>query len=116
MELLCLIIFLNPIIYFLGKLKIITKINKNIFLLFSIVYNSLMGLFCWTMLIGCSAFILFANVFTIPFLILTVILVFSLLIPINIYIYKKMKINLIIYICINIIAFCIGLLFLWKKW
>ena len=108
--LLFIIIMISIII---GELHLNKKIKETVLLLLSFLYNTLLGLAIWVLLY----IIAFSTVFFNSFILLAIIvgiLFLICLIPINIYVKRKIAINTIVYIIINTIAFSIGLFLLWR--
>lgn len=108
--LLFIIIMISIII---GELHLNKKIKEIVLLLLSFLYNTLLGLAIWVLLY----IIAFSTVFFNSFILLAIIvgiLFLICLIPINIYVKRKIAINTIVYIIINTIAFSIGLFLLWR--
>lgn len=109
--LLFIIIMISIII--IGELHLNKKIKEIVLLLLSFLYNTLLGLAIWFLLY----IIAFSTVFFNSFILLAIIvgiLFLICLIPINIYVKRKIAINTIVYIIINTIAFSIGLFLLWR--
>lgn len=88
-----------------GNLKYNEKIKKFVMLILSIIYNGIIGVIS-PLLYICLMFLTVAN----PIIwILSLIFVFAIiLLPLNIFMERKGKINIFIYIIINIIVFIIG--------
>lgn len=88
-----------------GNLKYNKKIKKSVMLILSIIYNGIIGVIS-PLLYICLTFFTIAN----PMIwILSLIFVFAIiLLPLNIFMKRKGKINIFIYIIINIIVFIIG--------
>ena len=109
---LSLIVILPTIIPFIviiivGNFKYNEKIKKFVMLLLSIIYNGIIGIIS-PLLFFCLMFLTEAN-FVIW--ILSLIFVFAIiLLPLNIFMKRKGKINMFIYFIINIIIFIIGCL------
>lgn len=109
---LSLIVILPTVIPFLvimiaGNLKYNEKIKKIVMLILSIIYNGAIGIIS-PLLFFCLMFLMEVN----PVIwILSLIIVFTIiLLPLNIFMKKKGKINIFIYFITNIIIFIIGCL------
>lgn len=92
---------------FVGKVLHNEKIKKIILFLFSLIYNAIVGVIGF-LLFFCLIF-LFNSIFNIKITLVLSICIFAIiLIPINIYIIKKGKLNPILYIVLNIIIFVLS--------
>lgn len=97
------------IILFAGKLSHNEKIKKIILFIFSLIYNGIVG-FIGFLLFFCLIF-LFGDIFNMKITLVIIFFVFVIiLIPANIYIMKKGKINPILYIVLNIIILVLSLI------
>ena len=97
---------LIPILIILcaGKLSYNEKIKKEVLFIFSIIYNGIVG-FISSMLFVCLTFLI-GDIFNMKITLIIIFFIFAIiLIPVNIYIMKKGKINPIIYIALNVIIF-----------
>jgi hypothetical protein len=97
---------LIPIIIILcaGKLSYNEKIKKVVLFIFSIIYNGIVG-FISSMLFVCLTFLI-GDIFNMKITLIIIFFIFAIiLIPVNIYIMRKEKINPIIYIALNVIIF-----------
>lgn len=97
---------LIPILIILcaGKLSYNEKIKKVVLFIFSIIYNGIVG-FISSMLFVCLTFLI-GDIFNMKITLIIIFFIFAIiLIPINIYIMRKGKINPIIYIALNVIIF-----------
>ena len=97
---------LIPIIIILcaGKLSYNEKIKKVVLFIFSIIYNGIVG-FISSMLFVCLTFLI-GDIFNMYITLIIIFFIFAIiLIPVNIYIMRKEKINPIIYIALNVIIF-----------
>ena len=97
---------LIPILIILcaGKLSYNEKIKKVVLFIFSIIYNGIVG-FISSMLFVCLTFLI-GDIFNMKITLIIIFFIFAIiLIPVNIYIMKKGKINPIIYIALNVIIF-----------
>lgn len=109
--LLFIIIMISIII--IGELHLNKKIKETVLLLLSFLYNILLGLaVCFSTFI-ISFLTIFLNTFSLSAIIAGILFLIH-LIPINIYVKRKININTIVYIIINTIAFSIGLFLLWR--
>lgn len=98
------------IILFAGKLSYNEKIKKIILFIFSIIYNGIVG-FISCMLFFCLTF-LFYSFFNMLITLAIILCVFVIaLVPVNIYMMRKGKINPILYIVFNIIIFVSSLMY-----
>lgn len=97
---------LIPILIILcaGKLSYNEKIKKVVLFIFSIIYNGIVG-FISSMLFVCLTFLI-GDIFNMKITLIIIFFIFAIiLIPVNIYIMRKEKINPIIYIALNVIIF-----------
>lgn len=97
---------LIPILIILcaGKLSYSEKIKKVVLFIFSIIYNGIVG-FISSMLFVCLTFLI-GDIFNMKITLIIIFFIFAvILIPLNIYIMRKGKINPIIYIILNVIIF-----------
>lgn len=97
---------LIPILIILcaGKLSYNEKIKKVVLFIFSIIYNGIVG-FISSMLFVCLTFLI-GDIFNMKITLIIIFFIFAIiLIPVNIYIMRKGKINPIIYIALNVIIF-----------
>lgn len=97
---------LIPILIILcaGKLSYNEKIKKVVLFIFSIIYNGIVG-FISSMLFVCLTFLI-GDIFNMKITLIIIFFIFAvILIPLNIYIMRKGKINPIIYIALNVIIF-----------
>ena len=97
---------LIPILIILcaGKLSYNEKIKKVVLFIFSIIYNGIVG-FLRSMLFVCLTFLI-GDIFNMKITLIIIFFIFAIiLIPVNIYIMRKGKINPIIYIALNVIIF-----------
>lgn len=97
---------LIPILIILcaGKLSYNEKIKKVVLFIFSIIYNGIVG-FISSMLFVCLTFLI-VDIFNMKITLIIIFFIFAIiLIPVNIYIMRKGKINPIIYIALNVIIF-----------
>ena len=108
-----LIIFVIPIliplfiIIFAGKLSYNEKIKKIILFIFSLIYNGIVGFFSFLLLV-CLTF-LFDDISNMKITFAIILCVFAvILIPVNIYMMRKGKINPVLYIVSNIIIFVLS--------
>ena len=98
------------IILFAGKLSYNEKIKKIILFIFSIIYNGIVG-FISCMLFFCLTF-LFYSFFNMLITLAIILGVFVIaLVPVNIYMMRKGKINPILYIVFNMIIFISSLVY-----
>lgn len=103
------LLILTFISLFVGKLLHNEKIKKIMLFVFSLIYNAIIGFICF-LLFFCLIF-LFNSIFSMKITLVIAICIFVIiLIPINIYIMKKGKINPILYIALNIIIFVLSLI------
>ena len=87
-----------------GKLSYNEKIKKVVLFIFSIIYNGIVG-FISSMLFVCLTFLI-GDIFNMKITLIIIFFIFAIiLIPVNIYIMRKGKINPIIYIALNVIIF-----------
>ena len=87
-----------------GKLSYNEKIKKVVLFIFSIIYNGIVG-FISSMLFVCLTFLI-GDIFNMKITLIIIFFIFAIiLIPVNIYIMRKEKINPIIYIALNVIIF-----------
>ena len=97
---------LIPILIILcaGNLSYNEKIKKVVLFIFSIIYNGIVG-FISSMLFVCLTFLI-GDIFNMKITLIIIFFIFAIiLIPVNIYIMRKGKINPIIYIALNVIIF-----------
>ncbi len=81
------------------------KLKKILFLLVSLVYNFVVGFFSFLLYL----LIAFSMINYKKYIEVAIILIFIILvIPLNIYIKKKIKINSIVYIIINVLSYILG--------
>ena len=102
---------LIPILIILcaGKLSYNEKIKKVVLFIFSIIYNGIVG-FISSMLFVCLTFLI-GDIFNMKITLIIIFFIFAIiLIPVNIYIMRKGKINPIIYIALNVIIFVASLI------
>lgn len=98
------------IILFAGKLSYNEKIKKIILFIFSIIYNGIVG-FISCMVFFCLMF-LFYSFFNMLITLAIILGVFVIaLVPVNIYMMRKGKINPILYIVFNMIIFISSLVY-----
>ena len=98
------------IILFAGKLSYNEKIKKIILFIFSIIYNGIVG-FISCMVFFCLMF-LFYSFFNMLITLAIILGVFVIaLVPVNIYMMRKGKINPILYIVFNMIIFVSSLMY-----
>ena len=98
------------IILFAGKLSYNEKIKKIILFIFSIIYNGIVG-FISCMVFFCLMF-LFYSFFNMLITLSIILGVFVIaLVPVNIYMMRKGKINPILYIVFNMIIFISSLVY-----
>lgn len=103
------LLILTFISLFVGKLLHNEKIKKIMLFVFSLIYNAIVE-FIGFLLFFCLIF-LFNSIFSMKITLVIAICIFVIiLIPINIYIMKKGKINPILYIALNIIIFVLSLI------
>ena len=103
------LLILTFISLFVGKLLHNEKIKKIMLFVFSLIYNAIVW-FIGFLLFFCLIF-LFNSIFSMKITLVIAICIFVIiLIPINIYIMKKGKINPILYIALNIIIFVLSLI------
>ena len=92
------------IIFCAGKLSYNEKIKKVVLFIFSIIYNGIVG-FISSMLFVCLTFLI-GDIFNMKITLIIIFFIFAIiLIPVNIYIMRKGKINPTIYIDLNVIIF-----------
>lgn len=97
------------IILFAGKLSYNEKIKKIRLFIFSLIYNGIVG-FIGFSLFFCLTF-LFGAIFNMKITLVIIFFVFAIiLIPTNIYIMRKGKINPILYIVLNIILLVLSII------
>lgn len=97
------------IILFAGKLSYNEKIKKIMLFIFSLIYNGIVG-FIGFSLFFCLTF-LFGAIFNMKITLVIIFFVFAIiLIPTNIYIMRKGKINPILYIVLNIIILVLSVI------
>ena len=98
------------IILFAGKLFHNEKLKKIMLFVFSLIYNAIVG-FISFLLFFCLTF-LFGSIFNMKITLAIAICVFTvILIPINIYMMRKGKINPVLYFVLNIIIFVLSLIY-----
>lgn len=113
MQILYFLIIISIIIVIIGELHINKKLKDTILLLLSFLYNTLLGLAMWFSIFIIAFSTAFFNAFTLSIIIGGILFLIS-LIPINMYAKRKIDINIIVYIILNIIGFLIGLCLLWR--
>ena len=87
-----------------GKLSYNEKIKKVVLFIFSIIYNGIVG-FISSILFVCLTFLI-GDIFNMKITLTIIFFIFAvILIPLNIHIMRKGKINPIIYIVLNVIIF-----------
>lgn len=81
------------------------KLNKILFSIIALVYNFTIGFFSFLIYLAIAwSMINYKN-----YIEVAVILIFMvLLIPLNIYIKKKLKINMIVYFILSVLAYILG--------
>lgn len=102
------IIFLICLIYLIGKKDFNDKIKKIVLLVFSLIYNYIIGFFSYII----SFTIAFnpVNSFSTKIYYIILFIVFGcLIIPINYYIQRKSKINIIIYTILSTLIIFFGI-------
>lgn len=92
-----------PLIIIVGESHIDEKKKTILLLILAFLYNNLLGLVAW------FAMSLLSMALTILSIIIIGVMFFAYLITINIYVKRKIEINNIIYIMLNVTAFLIGL-------
>lgn len=104
------LLILTFIVLLVGRLLNNKKSKKVILFIFSLLYNAIVG-FISFLLFVCLTF-LFNSVFDMKITLIITVCIFAItLIPINIYIIRKGKINFILYILSNIIIFVLSLIY-----
>lgn len=104
------LLILTFIVLLVGRLLNNKKSKKVILFIFSLLYNAIVG-FISFLLFVCLTF-LFNSVFDMKITLIITVCIFAItLIPINIYIIRKGKINFILYILSNIIIFVLSLMY-----
>ncbi len=101
-------------IFIIGKLKQNEKIRMKILLLLIFLYNCLVGKASFL----AFYIIIFSTLFFNSFMLSTIIIglyFLLLLVPINIYVKRKIAISWKKYVLINMISFLIGACILWRK-
>lgn len=93
-----------PLIIIVGESNIDEKTKTIALLILAFVYNNLLGFASWFLIILISASISIFSMIIIGFIFLIY------LITINVYIKRKLDINITIYIILNITAFLTGIL------
>ena len=93
-----------PLIIIIGESNIDEKTKTIALLILAFVYNNLLGFASWFLIILISASISIFSMIIIGFIFLIY------LITINVYIKRKLDINITIYIILNITAFLTGIL------
>ena len=107
------LLILIILIIIIGELHLNIKLKKILLLILSFLYNTLLGLAMWFSIFIIPPLTVFLNLFTVAMIIIGVSFLMF-LIPINMYVKRKVKINIIVYIILNIIGFLIGFCLLWK--
>lgn len=98
------------IVLFSGKLSHNEKFKKIMLFVFSLIYNAIVGFISFLLLV-CLTF-LFGSIFNMKITLAIAICVFAIiLIPINIYMMRKGKINPVVYIVLNIMIFVLSLIY-----
>lgn len=98
------------IVLFSGKLSHNEKFKKIMLFVFSLIYNAIVGFISFLLLV-CLTF-LFGSIFNMKITLAIAICVFTIiLIPINIYMMRKGKINPVLYIVLNIMIFVLSLIY-----
>lgn len=99
------------IVLFSEKLSHNEKFKKIMLFVFSLIYNAIVGFISFLLLV-CLTF-LFGSIFNMKIILAIAICVFTIiLIPINIYMMRKGKINPVLYIVLNIMIFVLSLIHL----
>ena len=93
-----------PLIIIIGESNIDEETKTIALLILAFVYNNLLGFASWFLIILISASISIFSMIIIGFIFLIY------LITINVYIKRKLDINITIYIILNITAFLTGIL------
>ena len=93
-----------PLIIIIGESNIDEKTKTIALLILAFIYNNLLGFASWFLIILISASISIFSMIIIGFIFLIY------LISINVYIKRKLDINITIYIILNITAFLTGIL------
>lgn len=93
-----------PLIIIIGESNIDEKTKTIALLILAFIYNNLLGFASWFLIILISASISIFSMIIIGFIFLIY------LITINVYIKRKLDINITIYIILNITAFLTGIL------
>ena len=93
-----------PLIIIIGESNIDEKTKTIALLILAFIYNNLLGFASWFLIILISASISIFSMIIIGFIF------FIYLITINVYIKRKLDINITIYIILNITAFLTGIL------
>jgi len=101
------------IIIIIGQSHLNKKLKKILLMILSFIYNTLLGLAMWFSMFIISFFTIYLNLFSLSMIIVGILFLIA-LIPINIYVKRKVDINIIVYIILNIIGFLIGLCLLWR--
>lgn len=97
-------------VLFSGKLSHNEKFKKIMLFVFSLIYNAIVGFISFLLLV-CLTF-LFGSIFNMKITLAIAICVFAIiLIPINIYMMRKGKINPVVYIILNIMIFVLSLIY-----
>lgn len=104
--------FLMIIIPIVGELHLNIKLKKILLLIISFLYNTLLGLVMWFSIFVIASLTVFLNLYTVSLIIIGISFLMF-LIPINMYIKRKVKLNIIV-IIINVIGFLIGFCLLWR--
>lgn len=81
------------------------KLKNILFLISALVYNFTIGFFSFLIFLGISLWMMnYKNYIEIAIILIFIIL----LIPLNIYLKRKSKINIIIYFILNILSYILG--------
>lgn len=112
MQMLYFLIIIIPIII-IGELHINNKVKKVFLMLLSFLYNTFLGLATFIAMFIIAFSTAFFDAFSLIMIIIGILFLIFLL-TINIYIYKKTNVNIILYLILNVVCFFIGLGFLWK--
>lgn len=105
--------FLMIIIPIVGELHLNIKLKKILLLIISFLYNTLLGLAMWFSILVIASLTVFLNLYAVSMIIIGISFLMF-LIPINMYVKRKVKINIVVYIILNVIGFLIGFCLLWR--
>lgn len=105
--------FLMIIIPIVGELHLNIKLKKILLLIISFLYNTLLGLAMWFSIFVIASLTVFLNLYAVSMIIIGISFLMF-LIPINMYVKRKVKINIVVYIILNVIGFLIGFCLLWR--